>query len=70
MATETAFSGARVLVTGAASGLGAALAARFAGAGADVLGTDVSRDLFEHGWNGTDKLLQVESIGFDGIGRS
>src|SRR3954452_20600652 len=46
MATETAFSGARVLVTGAASGLGAALAARFAGAGADGLGTDVSRDLF------------------------
>src|SRR3954451_11836286 len=46
MATETAFSGARVLVTGAASGLGAALAARFAGAGADVLGTDVSGDHF------------------------
>ena len=46
MATETAFSGARVLVTGAASGLGAALTEAFRTAGADVLATDVSGDLF------------------------
>ena len=39
------FSDARVLVTGAASGLGAALVDRFAAAGARVLGTDlVARD--------------------------
>jgi hypothetical protein len=31
---------------------------------------DVSRDLFEQGWNGTDKLLQVEPIRFDGSDRS
>jgi NAD(P)-dependent dehydrogenase (short-subunit alcohol dehydrogenase family) len=39
------FADARVLVTGAASGLGAALVDRFAAAGARVLGTDlVARD--------------------------
>jgi NAD(P)-dependent dehydrogenase (short-subunit alcohol dehydrogenase family) len=39
------FADARVLVTGAASGLGAALVERFAAAGARVLGTDlVARD--------------------------
>ena len=36
------FENARVLVTGAASGLGAALAERFRGAGAQVLGTDLT----------------------------
>ncbi len=36
------FDGARVLVTGAASGLGAALTARFRGAGARVLATDIA----------------------------
>src|SRR4051794_4698060 len=38
------FSGARVLVTGAASGLGEALAERFRAAGAQVLGTDLHAD--------------------------
>jgi NAD(P)-dependent dehydrogenase (short-subunit alcohol dehydrogenase family) len=38
------FSGARVLVTGAASGLGAALAQQLEGAGAQVLRTDVRAD--------------------------
>jgi NAD(P)-dependent dehydrogenase (short-subunit alcohol dehydrogenase family) len=46
MATEGAFAGAHVLVTGAASGLGAALTAAFRAAGAEVLATDVSGDLF------------------------
>src|SRR5690242_14202964 len=46
MATEGAFADARVLVTGAASGLGAALADRFRSAGADVLATDLGGDLF------------------------
>lgn len=39
------FEGARVLVTGAGSGLGAALTARFEAAGARVLATDVTGDL-------------------------
>lgn len=38
------FEGARVLVTGAASGLGEALASRFRAAGADVLATDLHAD--------------------------
>ena len=38
------FTGARVLVTGAASGLGEALAERFRAAGAWVLGTDLHAD--------------------------
>ena len=46
MASETAFAGARVLVTGGGSGLGAALVDRFRDAGAEVLATDVSGALF------------------------
>jgi len=41
-ASGGAFAGARVLVTGAASGLGEALAARFRDAGARVLATDIA----------------------------
>jgi NAD(P)-dependent dehydrogenase (short-subunit alcohol dehydrogenase family) len=40
------FEGSRVLVTGAASGLGAALAERLEAAGARVLRTDVTGELF------------------------
>jgi NAD(P)-dependent dehydrogenase (short-subunit alcohol dehydrogenase family) len=39
-----AFEGARVLVTGAASGLGAALTSRLRSAGAEVLATDLGAD--------------------------
>ena len=40
--SEDTYAGARVLVTGAASGLGAALTRRFRAAGAQVLATDVA----------------------------
>jgi len=42
MPAHRSFDGARVLVTGAASGLGAALTARFRSAGASVLATDLA----------------------------